>query len=107
MRSLSELISGLRRFPRVSLAAYRGDDWREHLLPLGKLSLYRDQAFDLSLVKSPTKSDQVLSRGEVLVLEGELRLSIGERIREQNSYRVVDPIGVTAERDSVYLHLEM
>ncbi len=104
MRSLSELISGLRR--KVSLSSYSGDDWREHLLPIGKLALYRDSHFSLSLVKSQAKAYTALTPGEILVLEGELRLATGDRLREKSSYRVVEPVGATTERDSVYLHLE-
>jgi hypothetical protein len=88
------------------MSLYSGDDWREHILPVGKLALYRDPNFSLSLVKSQAYSYKILTRGEILVLEGELRLDTGDRIREANSYRVVDPVAATAERESVYLHLE-
>lgn len=104
MRSLPELLSGLRR--GLSMSLYSGDDWREHILPVGKLALYRDPTFSLSLVKSQAHSYKILTRGEILVLEGELRLETGDRIRERDSYRVIDPVSVEAEQESVYLHLE-
>lgn len=105
-RTLSELISRLRQSPRPSLSVYQGDDWREHVLPSRKLTLYRNYQYSLSIIMSPRGEYKVLVPGEILVIDGEIRLSTGERLREGNSKLLPDTVGATAERDSVFLELQ-
>ena len=101
-RSLPELI---RRIPKgVSLSSYRGEDWKEHVFHNQKTVIYRDIYNSISLISTDRR--RFLLIGEVLVLQGQLRLSNGKRLREGDFFLNDWPIEYEVEENSVYLELE-
>jgi hypothetical protein len=102
MRSLPALIRRIQC--GGSLSQYRGDDWKEYVYYNQKTLLYRDHQNSLSLVSTDCSS--LLPTGEVLVLQGHLRLLDGKRLREGEFCNTKKPVSYDVEEQSVYLELE-
>jgi hypothetical protein len=102
MKTLPDLIRSLtRRAPMLSI--YSGEDWREYVLPRGKLMMYRDDHYSLNLVSTPANEEKLLAAGEYLVLQGNLYLRTGDRIRGYHRQSIT--VMSLSQGDTVHLEL--
>jgi hypothetical protein len=106
VRCLGELVRVLRCHS-PGLSQYHGEDWREYLRPDSRLTLFHDESMTLRLVSLPPQGRRLLPPSEIRLLQGELRLSNGDRIREGSVHKVAEPTLAISEKESAHLEWEL
>ena len=102
MKSLPQLI---RNLPKHKSILYTGDDWKEYCFPKGKTLLFRNTDVSLYLIYSRPTEPLELLPSRIQVLQAELLLSSGQRIREGVVHRVPHIVTARTEEECVYLQL--